>query len=168
MLCSAPMSFDGFCTAMERMYHEAEQETALVYYENEFYIGALFVLFGILSMVWQICFRDAHWLFILGTLLWGAAMIARFLWNSKTSLERYDLLNGESLFQLLSLWFWVILCVLLFVFYPWLHIVRLYAKRASWRPALVLSTIFLCAFTVWLIIAIALVALAVLGVIENY
>lgn len=69
-------------------------------------------------------------------------------------LEKKYALGNEAHLQ--SLLHWIVLLVLLFVFYPWLWYVRYLSKKASWKPATIISTVFLFPFTGWLFMNIIL------------
>ena len=73
-------------------------------------------------------------------------------------LEKKYAIQEATRFQLQSPLHWVILCVMLFVFYPWLWIVRYLSKKASWKFATITSTVFLFPFTGWLFMNIILTA----------
>lgn len=81
------------------------------------------------------------------------------------AIELRHLVRGEPRFQLLTPYHWWLLCETS-VLYLWLHVVRYYAKKAAWKPVVILATAFLCVFTVWLIALIAMTILAVCHVIE--
>lgn len=82
-----------------------------------------------------------------------------------TAIGRSNIQNGLPEFQLATPSYTIIVLILMFVFYPWLYFVRIYAKRAAWKPAVFLSTAFLCLLTIWLIASVILTVLAFFDVI---
>lgn len=81
------------------------------------------------------------------------------------AVARNNVMNGEPPFQLATPFNTIIICVLMFVFYPWLHFVRIYSKAAKWKPAVIISTFLQCLFTIWLIISVVLTVLAFFDVV---
>lgn len=79
---------------------------------------------------------------------------------------RNNLMDGEPAFQLATPLFTGIVCVIMFVFIPWLYIVRIHAKKTGWKPVVAISTVFLCLLTLWVIMASVLTILALSDVIE--